>query len=105
MAYFLSLYPSVTFNPERSSFTDLPSTEQHTFSSMYRIVRAALPEFIHNLLPSPAIIEAMAPVPPKPLSSDELKDAILAIASRDKITGQLPKGTPNLLIFNNATTS
>jgi len=103
MAYFLSLYPSVTFNPERSSFTD-SNAEQHTFSSMYRIVRDALPGFIHNILPSPAIIEAaVAPVPSKPLSSDELKDAILAIASVNKITGSLPKGTPNLLIFNNAT--
>jgi len=106
MAYFLSLYPSITFNPERSSLTDDSNAEQYTFSSMYRIVRTALPASIRNLLPSPAIIEAVvAPVPSKPLSSDELKDAILAIASRNKITGVLPKGTPNLLIFNNATTA
>ncbi|KAF9073565.1 peptidase S8/S53 domain-containing protein [Rhodocollybia butyracea] len=85
MAYFLSLYPSVTFNPERN-MDDVLIAQQHTFSSIYRIVRDALPTFIHSMLPPPAIIEAtVAPVPSKPLSSDELKDAILAIASATRL--------------------
>jgi cerevisin len=45
-------------------------------------------------------------VPKKPtLTPAKMKKAILNLATVDALTGELPAGTPNLLIFNNYTTS
>ncbi|KAJ3814733.1 serine-type endopeptidase [Lentinula aff. lateritia] len=109
LAYLLSIYPSVPFNPDLTPGFDVPTLndpEQRAFASMYKVVHAALPHVISSLLPSPDIVEAAtAPVPPKTLSAAQLKRAVLSLATKGMITGTLPEGTPNLLIFNNATTA
>ncbi|KAJ4483794.1 peptidase S8/S53 domain-containing protein [Lentinula aciculospora] len=107
LAYLLSIYPSVPFNPQFGPGFDVPNltdSEQRAFTSVYNVVHAALPRIISDFLPSPAILEdAMAPVPPKALSAVQLKQALLALATKGMIVGDMPDGTPNLLIFNNAT--
>lgn len=109
LAYLLSIYPSVPFNPDLTPGFDVPTLtdpEQRAFASMYKVIHAALPHVISSFLPSPDIVEAAtAPVPPKTLSAAQLKRAVLSLATKGMITGTLPEGTPNLLIFNNATTA
>ncbi|KAJ3800277.1 peptidase S8/S53 domain-containing protein [Lentinula aff. detonsa] len=106
LAYLLSIYPSVPFNPDFGSSYTVPSleSEQRAFVSMYKVIHAVLPRIITGYLPSPDVLEsATAPVPPKTLSAAQLKQAVLALATKGMLTGDLPTGTPNLLIFNNAT--
>ncbi|KAJ3996572.1 peptidase S8/S53 domain-containing protein [Lentinula boryana] len=106
LAYLLSIYPSVPFNPDFGSSFNVPSldSEQRAFVSMYKVIHATLPRIITGFLPSPDMLEsATAPVPPKTLSAAQLKQAVLALATKGSLTGDLPTGTPNLLIFNNAT--
>jgi cerevisin len=113
MAYLLSLYPSV-FHPEFpvQMVDTLPPmasfNAQHTFddvSSVYAFVHAVLPRWLSDLvLPFAATEEegfATAPVPPT-LTPQQLKQAVLNLATKDILT-QLPPNTVNLLIHNNAT--
>ncbi|KAF8523247.1 peptidase S8/S53 domain-containing protein [Gautieria morchelliformis] len=117
LAYLLSIYPSATFNPESTSKKSLlPSSLLETavqaypaFASLqrvYSIARAALPDTIAKFLPAPKDVFAVAPIPGPgfpTLSPKELKEALLDLASEDMLT-MIPGDTPNLLIFNNATT-
>lgn len=114
LAYLLSLYPSEKFDPSVSDDEDLiPALlqPQRTFvasSPIYAVAHASLPRWISEFLPSPRLLDAMtnaAPVPsrPKTLSPSQLKKALLALSTRGVLTDALPEGTPNLLIFNNAT--
>ncbi|KAJ3826824.1 peptidase S8/S53 domain-containing protein [Lentinula raphanica] len=112
LAYLLSIYPSVPFNPEVSNTTSpsaKDSEQQYAFTSMYKVLHAALPRIFTAFMPSPeSYEEATAPIPPKTpktLSAAQLKQAVLSLATKGMITGDLPTGTPNLLIFNNATTA
>jgi len=114
LAYLLSIYPSVLFDPsvapevaEAFGIPTLAVADQSPFATMYTVVHAALPRFIANFVPSPAMLTATAPVPPKnpTLSARQLKKATLALSTPDVILGKLPAGTPNLLVFNNATTA
>jgi cerevisin len=110
LAYLLSLYPSKDFDP----FLDdglIPSSlqNQHPFSAMsftsiYSIAHASLPGFITEYLPSPKLLEAITSESqgPPTLTPLQLKRALLGLASKG-ILGDLPPKTPNLLIFNNAT--
>ncbi|KAF5383498.1 hypothetical protein D9757_006134 [Collybiopsis confluens] len=102
-AYFLSIYPSVTFNPAVESFQELPSeVVQHPFSAMYSVAHAALPAFISSLLPPPSFVDGtIAPIP-KGLTPAQLKQAIMVLGTKGMLS-DLPPGTPDLLIFNNAT--
>ncbi|KAF7342430.1 Subtilisin-like serine protease pepC [Mycena venus] len=58
LAYFLSLYPSLAFDPELAVFSE-PAELQHPFSltlgsSLYAVAHAALPRWAANFLPPPA---------------------------------------------------
>ena len=104
LAYLLSLYPSVTFNPE----VEPDLVPQHSlfgsqFSTVYAAAHSALPSWMTTFLPPPRVLEA-APTPKEPttLTPKQLKKALLALSTPDTFL-TLPEGTPNLLIFNNAT--
>lgn len=102
IAYLLSIYPSVTFDPS-TSFQSTPEAlkVEETYASFYAVVRAALPHWMSQYLPSP---DFFAPVPQGPISitPTQLKEAILAL-STPKIIQDAGRGSPNLLVYNNAT--
>jgi cerevisin len=109
LAYLLSLYPSKTFDPVfPTEFVPpvLESVPQRAFNTMYTFAHAALPSWVSTILPAPSsLFDAVAPVPELPvLTTTQLKKALLQLATKD-ILGTLPAETPNLLIFNNATTA
>lgn len=97
IAYLISIYPSVTFDPS-VPFESIP---EETYASFYAIARAALPHWMSQYLPSP---DFFAPVAQGPvtITPAQLKKAIVALSTRGLIT-DAGKGTPNLLVFNNAT--
>ncbi|KAJ7270130.1 peptidase S8/S53 domain-containing protein [Mycena haematopus] len=110
LAYLLSLYPSKSFDPELSAFVD-PPTLQRPFSmalgsSLYVVAHAALPGWAASWLPAPPA-EEVAPVP-VPITTLQLKRALLQLSTPNMLKdaqGDLPAGSPNLLIFNNYTSS
>lgn len=66
-----------------------------------------LPGWMTKVLPEPALLgldeDEVAPIPAT-LTPEQLKKALIALATPDALTGQtLPAGSPNLVIFNNAT--
>jgi len=101
MAYFLSIYPSATFNPTFTKSDELISltTEvtQTPWNGIYAVVHAALPPWISVFLPAPEFAQFAVPMTPA-----QLKKSLLALSSTGKLN-TLPEDTPNLLIFNNAT--
>ncbi|TFK83434.1 hypothetical protein K466DRAFT_665835 [Polyporus arcularius HHB13444] len=113
LAYLLSLYPSKTFNP--NAVPDLvpqAMTEQvfsaSTVSGVYALAYSVMPSWVSTFLPPPALVEdssADAPVPPPSLTPKQLKVALLALSTENALLDALPSGTPNLLIFNNATSA
>lgn len=107
LAYLLSLYPSSTFNPDVTPDLAAPALAifaPSSFSNVYAVAHAALPSWVSAFLPSPALVDDVAPVPkePKVLKPAELKKALLGLATADVFL-TLPDDTPNLIIFNNAT--
>lgn len=115
LAYLLSIYPSATFNPSMESSFVPPALDNSWkspvafFSDVYTSAYGCMPGFITRVLPSPSLFN-VAPIPapvPVPLTPKLLKKALLALSSPGKLQGAgtdlLPPGTPNLLIFNNAT--
>jgi len=111
LAYLLSLYPSKEFDHFLADDVNSGSLESQTtflsgpLSSVYGFTYSSLPSWITGFLPPPSWIEALAPVPKPPvLTPAQLKKALLGLASQDLLS-DLPEKTPNLLIFNNATTS
>lgn len=113
LAYLLSIYPHATFDPAFGNDLLPPTLEisathvESVFASAYSAAYDVLPSFLTRVLPSPAIFESqeesVAPIP-SILTPAKLKKALIALASEDRLVGQdLPSGTPNLLIFNNAT--
>lgn len=101
-AYLLSIYPSVTFNPSVPlQFIPESLKAEETYASFYAIARAALPYWMSQYLPAP---DFFAPVPQAPITMTpvQLKEAIVALSTRGAIT-DVGKGSPNLLVFNNAT--
>lgn len=99
LAYLLSLYPSAVFNPK----VEPDLTPSFTLSNVYAIAHNALPSWASTFLPSPQMLDAVAPVPkPSTLTPKQLKKALIALATPDVLT-DLPADTVNLLIFNNAT--
>ena len=104
LAYFLSLYPSKSFNPNISAFVSPPvvvSVPQSTLGIVFSFTRAVLPSWISSVFP-PTVPEAAAPAPPPTLTPAKLKEALLSLATPNALAA-LPPKTPNLLIFNNAT--
>ncbi|KAK7036506.1 proteinase B [Paramarasmius palmivorus] len=107
LAYFISLYPSGTFNPSLPDDLRVDLSAQKTFSaaSLYSIAHASLPRFVASFLPDPSLFEdATAPIPPKALTAAQLKRALVALSTKGALS-DLPADTVNLLIFNNATTA
>jgi len=115
LAYLLSIYPSATFNPSiDESFVPPPLEKSWKapvafFSDIYASAYGCMPGFVSQVLPAPSLF-SVAPIPkptPTPLTPKLLKKALLALSSAGKLQGAgtdlLPPGTPNLLIFNNAT--
>jgi len=103
LAYLLSIYPSTTFNPVVKEIFSEESPSQLPFiTSLFAAANAAMPRWAASFLP--AVAEAFAPVPPKVLTPLQLKKALIALSSSGLLSG-LPDKTPNLLIFNNATSS
>ncbi|KAI0343541.1 hypothetical protein BDW22DRAFT_1355993 [Trametopsis cervina] len=107
LAYLLSLYPSAQFNPivkpdlvPSYSLLSVPKS----FSSVYSLAHAALPSWMTTFVPSPSFVDQVAPTPagPQTLTPQQLKQALLDLATADALT-DLPAKTVNKLIFNNAT--
>ncbi|KAG6849397.1 hypothetical protein H0H93_008754 [Arthromyces matolae] len=106
LAYLLSIYPSKEFNPtfENEKLVSLTQPQESALpSSVYAVLQAALPDWMASFLPS-VVEAATAPVPPSPktLTPAQLKQGLLALGTSG-IFSDLPTGSPNLLIFNNAT--
>ena len=101
IAYLLSIYPSVTFNPS-VPFQFVPEVlkVEETYASFYAIARAALPYWMSQYIPSPDFF-APAPQGFPSMTPAQLRDAILALSTPNMITDV--KGSPNYLVFNNAT--
>jgi cerevisin len=113
LAYLLSLYPSEKFDPSTDDFLPnlLASSQRSSigFSNWYTQAFSVLPSWATTLLPPPRLVEAVVGNKGdgewKTISTADLKRALLALSSKDVIQGGLPSGTPNLLIFNNFTSS
>ncbi|KAI0667120.1 peptidase S8/S53 domain-containing protein [Trametes maxima] len=110
LAYLLSLYPSASFNPSLTPdlvpASMLAQAPASSFSGVYALAWSAMPSWVATFLPPPALVsEVVAPTPdaPKVLTPKQLKLALLTLATEGALTDVLPSGTPNLLIFNNAT--
>jgi cerevisin len=112
LAYLLSIYPHEQFDPFLVDDPIPGSVEsQLTFvsgslDSIYALTHASLPSWISSFLPSPRLVEILAPVPKRPvtLTPVQLKKALMDLASKGVLT-DLPERTTNLLIFNNATSA
>jgi len=109
LAYLLSLYPSKTFNPVMQAE---PVVESNMFqrpmaialsSTMYVYGYATLPSWMANFLPFPVVPETTV-VPIPTITPAQLKRALLQLSTQGALTDVGPE-SPNLLIFNNATTA
>jgi len=114
LAYLLSIYPSESFDPKvgsidlskRFPLSSVISPTDPTLASVFSFASRLLSVFSKDeakrtdaVLYTPS--EDVAPIP-KTLSPKQLKQALLALATPNLLS-DLPKDTPNLLIFNNAT--
>ena len=107
LAYFLSIYPSESFNPDVSVFPPHPviqSVPQRAFGAIFSFTRAALPSWMSPVLPPPAL-ETVIPTSLPTLTPAQLKKALIELATPNALTKMRGLKTPNLLIFNNATDS
>lgn len=109
LAYLLSIYPSKEFNPtfDKEELLSITSeVSQTSFGEIYAFAHAALPRWISSFLPAPELVGFVAPIPQPPptLTPAQLKKALIALATPDKLD-DLPAQTANLIIFNNATHS
>ncbi|KDQ56403.1 hypothetical protein JAAARDRAFT_179929 [Jaapia argillacea MUCL 33604] len=110
LAYLLSIYGTTTFSPFISE--DMVPASLQTqfssagFSSIYAIARSSLPSWVAAFLPTPELVDAVAPIPdgPQTLTPLQLKKALIALGTKD-VLAELPAQTVNILIFNNATTA
>ncbi|KAG8862602.1 serine protease [Tulasnella sp. 330] len=106
LAYLLSIYPSVTFDPEIQSTEAVSSISATITATVYTAIHANLPIWVASFLPKPQQAQAVfgssvAPIP-SALTPAQLKAAILQLSSPDLLT-DIPSNTINLLVFNNAT--
>jgi len=114
LAYLLSIYPSESFDPnlgaidlsKRFPLSSAISPTDPTFASVFAFARRLLAVFNKDEAKRADVVlytpgEDVAAVP-KTLTPKQLKAALLALASPNMLS-DLPKDTPNLLIFNNAT--
>lgn len=103
LAYLLSIYPHETFDPIISKDFVSLSLQNQKALSIYELAQAVLPRWITSFLPA---AELIAPTPRKPetLTTSQLKAALLGLATKGALN-DLDSASPNLLIFNNATTA
>ncbi|KAH7925314.1 hypothetical protein BV22DRAFT_1034208 [Leucogyrophana mollusca] len=103
LAYLLSIYPSATFDPVLKSEMPISQKTERAYAAYYELAHAALPSWIAQYLPAPQLF---APIPsgPSTITPLQLKQALVALASKD-VLAQLPPKTVNLLIYNNATSA
>ncbi|OCF45887.1 cerevisin [Kwoniella heveanensis CBS 569] len=111
LAYLLSIHGSETFNILGLDLEDDLSSVAP--SGLYSKAYSLLPKLAQAVLPAPEATvevsptgESFRPVPPKKgeLTPAKLKKALIALASPGLLP-DLPAGSPNLLAFNNATTT
>jgi cerevisin len=109
LAYLLSIYPSVEFDPLLGPDFLPPSLSMQStstgFASIYAVAHAALPSWVSDFLLPPRlldVVDGVAPTGPPTLTPAQLKKALIALSTKD-VLATLPDKTPNLLIFNNAT--
>ena len=120
LAYLLSLYPSTTFDPKTSTFdfeaaadffsTVSTTTNEYPIAGLSTIVKAlksVMPSWLASRAPHAPFVDTYTggyevPAVPDTISPKLMKQALLALATSGRLT-DLPGGSPNLLIFNNAT--
>lgn len=106
LAYLLSIYPSSTFNPViKSAIAPAAANFDTSVANVFGVLQSALPAWLSGFLPSlpETVAAAVAPIPDMPtITTQQLKDALLALSTDGVLTG-LPAKTVNKLIFNNAT--
>jgi cerevisin len=106
LAYLLSIYPSTTFDPAVAQESlDMAAASRRGLAGAYAAAYAVVPSWASTFLPTPALVKAVAASHaqgPATISPPELKKALLTLSTRGALS-DLPAGTPNLLIFNNAT--
>ena len=110
LAYLISIYPSVTFDPSFPS--PIPPLELNTqypftgsFTRLYESVYNVMPGWVSGFIPPPRLIEAVtAPRESEPLSPADLRSALIKLASKGMLA-QIPNDTVNLLVFNNFTSN
>jgi cerevisin len=110
LAYLLSLYPSESFDPTTSTFNfemagqfaSVANTDSPV-AGVFGLLRKLAPSWFapeHKQVEHKADYDVAAV--PGTLSPKKLKTALLVLSTPD-VLSDLPKGSPNLLIFNNAT--
>jgi len=107
VAYLLSIYPSVTFDPSIGGSVapaPLAGIASIATATLYTVIHANLPTWVASFLPKPQAVLSGADVAPIPtmLTPEQLKAALLELASPDMLS-DIPANTINLLVFNNAT--
>ena len=110
LAYLLSIYPSATFDPATGSLVPPALSNSPiaslSFADSYALAYEYLPGWLTQVLPEPSLLghkESVAPIPAT-LTPAQLKKALVLLSTPDKISvSDLPSGSPNRIIFNNAT--
>jgi cerevisin len=118
LAYLLSLYPSKSFDPKTATF-DFDQAGQffsvasavnndYPIGGVLAVLKKFMPTWIvRSLASSERQVDEyvsgydVAPVPDT-MSPKKLKGALLVL-STEGVLSDLPSGSPNLLIYNNAT--
>ena len=109
LAYLLSIHGTSTFTVlDDPVTTEAAGIYDRAYSLLPRLVQAILPAPAGSRTPSdvsPEVDDTARPIPPNnngTLTPAQLKKALIALASPGMLT-ELPSGSPNLIIFNNAT--
>ena len=108
LAYLLSIYPSKEFDDAVFEETEISkfSRASQTLVCVYEMVYNSLPGWVSGFLLAPPVLgDAVVSLRAPPvLSPARLKAALLSLATKDVLLN-IPanSGTPNLLLFNNAT--
>lgn len=109
LAYLLSIYPSVTFDPSTSMLVPQELNTQRpfagSFTQLYQAVYDIMPRWVGGFLPSPRLVDAITgSTEIKRMSPAQLKEALIGLSSKGMLS-EIPSDTVNLLIFNNYTRS
>jgi cerevisin len=102
LAHLLSIYPHSTFDPVISKEESALSAfgARAAYAATYNL----LPDWLSGFFPTPSFFgdEEELNMGPGTLTPADLKKALINLSSSGLLS-DLPSGTPNLLIFNNAT--